>query len=404
LFDHQKYIRIAQTRDAREKEERDRPRRELEKKIELRKNEIAIAKWFAAREVNTNIPYLNTWMKDPAESWKLFKDSHWPRDKYQYVGAWLRNTVFRSRYGLWLHLDEAVGIDCEYDELRENPDFFFDPNLPTFAEWLADPNGCKERWDAGREARIARDEDLWEAGREEREAKEKAKQGAENLWRNYVESSAATPEERWQYVNDVPTYKLVGWKFSDGIVRRPSLEEWLRNPDGWWKCFLDWRVTYEARNGEFARKFLEQMKFFDNDVECKKRKLKPKSEPKKCTIDLLRTMQPTEFETAVANMFRKRGYTVTQTVATGDGGRDLVMIKDERKVLVECKRYAEGQYIGRPDIQKFHSAIMTDRAECGFFVTTSGFSRQAMQYVQQRCIPITLIEGATLVQMMNGLL
>ena len=69
------------------------------------------------------------------------------------------------------------------------------------------------------------------------------------------------------------------------------------------------------------------------------------------------------------------------------------------KVLLECKKYAPEQQSGRPELQKFHSAIMTDHAERGKFVTTSGFSPAAREYVTANNLPIDLIDGPQLLQL-----
>lgn len=54
---------------------------------------------------------------------------------------------------------------------------------------------------------------------------------------------------------------------------------------------------------------------------------------------------------------------------------------------------------GRPELQKFHSAIVTDHAERGKFVTTSGFSLAAREYVTANNLPIDLIDGPQLLQL-----
>jgi restriction endonuclease Mrr len=99
------------------------------------------------------------------------------------------------------------------------------------------------------------------------------------------------------------------------------------------------------------------------------------------------------FETEVAQMFRRLGWTVQQTPFSNDRGRDAIMTNGKDKVLLECKKYAPEQMSGRPELQKFHSAIVTDHAERGKFVTTSGFSLAAREYVTANNLPIDLIEG-----------
>lgn len=46
-----------------------------------------------------------------------------------------------------------------------------------------------------------------------------------------------------------------------------------------------------------------------------------------------------EFEEEVAKIFRLNGYIVEVTKKTGDGGVDLIMWKDSKKIAVQCKHY-----------------------------------------------------------------
>jgi Restriction endonuclease/Topoisomerase DNA binding C4 zinc finger len=97
-------------------------------------------------------------------------------------------------------------------------------------------------------------------------------------------------------------------------------------------------------------------------------------------IDELHKLTPQRFEDVIANLFRQRGYEVKQTPYTNDQGRDAIMTKNGCKHLLECKRYGDGGLSGRPDLQKFHSAIVTDNTAGGFFVTTGSFTRAALEF------------------------
>jgi ribonuclease HI len=116
------------------------------------------------------------------------------------------------------------------------------------------------------------------------------------------------------------------------------------------------------------------------------------------SVDELRAISSTQFEDEIARMFTRLGYEVKQTSYSNDGGRDAIMMKDGNKYLVECKRYAKGGLSGRPALQKFHSAIMTDNATSGFFVTTGGFSDPAVKFATEN--KIELIDAAALVRLM----
>jgi hypothetical protein len=117
-------------------------------------------------------------------------------------------------------------------------------------------------------------------------------------------------------------------------------------------------------------------------------------------LDFLMTGTPQEFEDTVAAMFEKLGYSVNQTPYSSDHGKDAIGTKDGKKMLIECKRYQRDNLIGRPALQKFYAAIMEEKADKGFFVTTSGFARTALEYEYVRSNLIELIDGETLAHMM----
>src|SRR5438874_1660030 len=100
-------------------------------------------------------------------------------------------------------------------------------------------------------------------------------------------------------------------------------------------------------------------------------------------LEFLLRLSPSQFEDAIAIMYRQLGYAVTQTGMSNDFGRDAILMKDGNKYLVECKRYAVDMLIGRPALQKFYAAIVGDKAAGGFFVTTSGFAQTAVEYAKE---------------------
>lgn len=116
------------------------------------------------------------------------------------------------------------------------------------------------------------------------------------------------------------------------------------------------------------------------------------------SLDELRSLRPQKFEDQIAQMFERLGYSVEQTPYSNDHGRDAILWKGREKFLLECKRYGDSNQSGRPDLQKFHSAIVTDKAKRGFFVTSSGFSREAKAFAATE--PIDLVDGPELVRLM----
>jgi transcription elongation GreA/GreB family factor len=116
------------------------------------------------------------------------------------------------------------------------------------------------------------------------------------------------------------------------------------------------------------------------------------------SIEELRAGSWQYFENEMARTFERLGFIVEQTPYVKDHGRDAILRKDGKKYLLECKKYEEGNVSGRRDLQIFHSAIIMDRAVSGFFVTTGGFTRDAIEF--SKTIPIRLIYQNDLVRMM----
>jgi len=87
---------------------------------------------------------------------------------------------------------------------------------------------------------------------------------------------------------------------------------------------------------------------------------------------------------------------------TNDGGIDGVIDQDIlglSRVYIQAKRYADGNGVGRPDVQGFVGALH-GRADSGVFITTSYFSRGARDYVASSPTRIVLIDGKRLADLM----
>lgn len=118
---------------------------------------------------------------------------------------------------------------------------------------------------------------------------------------------------------------------------------------------------------------------------------------------------PAFFERLIVDLLVAMGYggshenAARQLGKSGDGGIDGVIDEDRLgldRIYVQAKRYSFGISIGRPDVQGFVGSLVGIGASKGVFVTTSAFSKQAMEYakgLQQRVI---LIDGARLTELM----
>jgi restriction system protein len=86
---------------------------------------------------------------------------------------------------------------------------------------------------------------------------------------------------------------------------------------------------------------------------------------------------------------------------SGDGGIDGIINEDQLGldvIYIQAKRWEGG--VGRPEIQKFAGALQGQRARKGVFITTSGFTKEALDYVSLIDSKIILIGGVKLASLM----
>lgn len=99
---------------------------------------------------------------------------------------------------------------------------------------------------------------------------------------------------------------------------------------------------------------------------------------------LLHTIDPRKFEELVAELLSRENAEVTLTPASKDGGRDVLAFYNtpvgRHLYLVECKRYAPERKVGVSLVRSLFGVVMEERATAGLLVTTSSFTRGALQF------------------------
>jgi len=86
------------------------------------------------------------------------------------------------------------------------------------------------------------------------------------------------------------------------------------------------------------------------------------------------------FQKLVARVFARLGYGVVKVSKTMDAGKDVELLgPNGEKVIIECKHWPNG-IVGRPVVQKLHSAVMASGASLGIIVTSGKFSDEAREY------------------------
>lgn len=120
-------------------------------------------------------------------------------------------------------------------------------------------------------------------------------------------------------------------------------------------------------------------------------------------------LSPAFFERLVVELLVKMGYGGSIKDAgramgkSGDEGIDGTIKEDKLGldiIYIQAKRWKLGNVVGRPEIQKFVGALAGQGAKKGIFITTSNFTKEAMEYTPRNETKIVLINGEQLSQLM----
>lgn len=124
-------------------------------------------------------------------------------------------------------------------------------------------------------------------------------------------------------------------------------------------------------------------------------------------LNQLLVCDPSLFESIVVELVVKMGYGGSRQDAgraigrSGDEGIDGIIKEDYLgldNIYIQAKRW--NATVGRPEIQKFAGALQGQRAKKGIFITTSDYSRDALNFVSMIESKIILIDGVSLASLM----
>ena len=173
---------------------------------------------------------------------------------------------------------------------------------------------------------------------------------------------------------------LFCWKFTDGMV---SLLLWFFDLNCSLKEKMAAQQKISANIETSCRKerdeWEKQIAKIKEVAELEDRVRREKARERALKLD---TLDPFEFERMVAEKFQNRGYSVRLTRKSSDGGIDVWLSQDTKRIAVQCKRYGQNNPVSRPDIQKFIGAMITEGADEGIFISTSYFTDGAKKAAQ----------------------
>ena len=104
--------------------------------------------------------------------------------------------------------------------------------------------------------------------------------------------------------------------------------------------------------------------------------------------ELVRKIDPREFEEVIASIFSRQGFSVELTKKTRDGGRDVIAIRSDlgirSKFIIECKRYSATNPITVELVRNLYGVQMQEGANKSILATTSYFTRDARHFASAK--------------------
>ena len=114
--------------------------------------------------------------------------------------------------------------------------------------------------------------------------------------------------------------------------------------------------------------------------------------------------KPQEFERLVVNLLQALGYggevknSGIVTKLSNDGGIDGIIKEDIlgfNHISIQAKRYALDNNVQRHEVQSFVGAVAGTPSKKGVFITTSDYTKGAMEYVES-------LNGSPTIILING--
>lgn len=124
-------------------------------------------------------------------------------------------------------------------------------------------------------------------------------------------------------------------------------------------------------------------------------------------LEMISSKEPIFFERLVLDLLNKMGYafddeSAIATKYSSDEGIDGIIKEDKfgfNNIYIQAKRW--NGTVGRPEIQRFLGAVAGQGGTKGLFITTSSFTRDAIEYAKKQLqVKLILVEGKMLTKLM----
>ncbi len=118
------------------------------------------------------------------------------------------------------------------------------------------------------------------------------------------------------------------------------------------------------------------------------------------SLESIRVLSWQDFEMLIGEAFRRDGYTVEECGGSApDGGIDLILRKDGKKAVVQCKHWRAMQ-VGVKPVRELYGIMTAEGADEAIIVSSGEYTQEARAFSDGE--PIQLIDGETLIGMIRS--
>jgi len=115
------------------------------------------------------------------------------------------------------------------------------------------------------------------------------------------------------------------------------------------------------------------------------------------SIETIRALSWQEFELLVGEAFKRKGFEVREKGGGGaDGGIDLILRKNGRKSIVQCKRWKNAS-VSVMVVRELYGVMTAEYASDCILVSSGAFTSEARLFAENK--PIWLIDGPELLKL-----
>ena len=158
-------------------------------------------------------------------------------------------------------------------------------------------------------------------------------------------------------------------------------------------------VEYEFQLAKY-NKFKEEERIKEKKQRAEKERIKASEEleRKRKSWDYWIGLSPFDFEKEIAELYKRNGYDAKVTPATGDGGIDIILSREGKETLVQCKRHSAK--VGPAPVRELYGVMSARGVKEGCLICPAGFTSGAFDFAKKHGIRLVglkrileLVEG-----------